>query len=615
MSVAVLCAASTLAVFVSNVASFLVLSGVGLAVRRAFGLRRPLTPADWFVAFWVGFAATIWFLILWNFQFPVNAAALGLVLAAGAIGLWAAQDEVSRLVVAVRSASVGLVLVATAGALWLANLSTAPLRYWDSTLYHLPAIKWAHAYAAVPGIANMYGPLAFNNAGLLYGALHMAGPWGRFSHHAVTSSLVFVLLMQCLIALWSIWKGNHPLSGSVFVVFLLPAVIALTRKDLISSYSTDVSTALVLLAAACAIYDALGHHSVDDDEATYRVVVIAALLALAACLKFGAIVFAGAAWLLVAVFSRWKTILASAAVAAAMGLSWMARGIVLSGYPMFPASAASAPVEWRAPVEHARAEYAYIVHSGRHTSAQLGVDPDIARFTTWFPHWLPRLVREEPFAVLVPGVLALLALLVYLRTRQHSPASSAIPREWLLSIPAIVAIFAWLIVAPEPRYALPFFWILAALCSAQAVRVASSRSRALRLEPLAIAVLFTAASAAGVMAILERPGQTPLEAIVAGNVSRTPIGSETAATTPKLERFETRSGLELWIPLDSDGRCGDAPLLCTPNPAKNLRLRDPRDVGQGFVVEGPWQMEHWPYDWLPRFLASWRASAQAEAGQ
>jgi hypothetical protein len=99
--------------------------------------------------------------------------------------------------------------------------------------------------------------------------------------------------------------------------------------------------------------------------------------------------------------------------------------------------------------------------------------------------------------------------------------------------------------------------------------------------------------------------------VLAGNISRTPIGlATTAPPTPPLERFVTDSGLELWVPRQTGGRCLDAPLLCTPNPARNLRLRDPRDVAHGFVVDGAWQMADWPYDWIPRFLAAWRARHQ-----
>src|SRR3970282_253738 len=50
----------------------------------------------------------------------------------------------------------------------------------------------------------------------------------------------------------------------------------------------------------------------------------------------------------------------AAAVALAMsGVlmgTWLARGVVLSGYPLYPATALGFPVDWRVPAEQAAAE-------------------------------------------------------------------------------------------------------------------------------------------------------------------------------------------------------------------------------------------------------------------
>jgi hypothetical protein len=76
---------STVAVFLWNVATFLVLSGIGRLVRRAFGLRRA-AGSDWFNAFWMGFASTISFLILWNFWRAIDAAAFVAVVSISVVG-------------------------------------------------------------------------------------------------------------------------------------------------------------------------------------------------------------------------------------------------------------------------------------------------------------------------------------------------------------------------------------------------------------------------------------------------------------------------------------------------------------------------------------------------
>src|SRR5205807_510135 len=158
-------------------------------------------------------------------------------------------------------------------------------------------------------------------------------------------------------------------------------------------------------------------------RSAYRLVAVTLLLGLAVSLKFSAAVFAAGAWLVVVGVWRsrrradstlsWKPVVGSAAVAGAIVVSWMMRGIVLSGYPIFPTPVGAAHVEWRAPLEHAEAEYAFIVHSTRMTALQLGEIPGLERAAVWFPRWLPRLVFEAPFDVLVPSIAAVAGLIAY----------------------------------------------------------------------------------------------------------------------------------------------------------------------------------------------------------
>ena len=518
-----------------------------------------------------------------------------------------------------RSADVGLACTVIVAGLWLANLATGPLLHWDSLLYHLRAVKWADAYPAVPGLANLYGPLGFNSAGELYGGLLTAGPWGHFSHHVASSSLMFGALIPCLAALFSLRNSTAPTPAVLVALFFLAPVVALMRKDLVPSFSTDLPMTLAMMAVAVAMYGYLCQPPKDSKEAAYSVITIATLLALGVCLKFSTVIFAAAAWLLVVAIwlrrdgnaskHRWRVVAAAAAIVVGMGTSWMVRGIVLSGYPIFPSTVASAPVEWRAPVEHARAEFAFIVHSGRLTATRLGVTPGIEQFSGWFPHWLPRLVREAPFDVLVPAFLAILGLIVYFRLTKRTSPRRDVSNGWLVLIPTAPALAAWMIIAPEPRYVMYLFWTIAAVCWAQNVRAAEPAAASRRIAvTMAATAVVAAMSATVVMPILERRDQHPLRAVLAGNFSRTPIGDETTApTSPTLEPFVTASGMVLQVPVNSGGRCGDGPLLCTPNPAKNLRLRDPGNLGRGFVVDGEWQMETWPYDWHPHFLRAWRA--------
>ena len=74
--------ASMLAIAVAILLLASAFMGTGLAIRRAFGLRT-LCLEDCFLAFWVGYAVTLLFLILWNFMDPVGSAPVCVLLHAG----------------------------------------------------------------------------------------------------------------------------------------------------------------------------------------------------------------------------------------------------------------------------------------------------------------------------------------------------------------------------------------------------------------------------------------------------------------------------------------------------------------------------------------------------
>jgi hypothetical protein len=580
---------------------------VGLLVRRAFGLTG-VSRRDCFVAFWMGLAVVTWFLLVWHFVFPVNRAACAVVGTAGGAGLLIARRDLARLAATAWREHRLLVFAAVMVGLWLANVAMAPIAMQDDSVgYHLQSIRWAVRAPVVPGLANLHGPLGFTSGSTLYGALMQASPWGDLAHHVIGGTLLLPMILQSLTAAFVVARSGSVAAADLFDLFLLPAGASLIAN--LTSVATDLPATLTMLAAASVFARHLGRRDRSSGEAAYEVVAITTLLALAVCVKFGTAVAAGLWWLLVVAVwlapagdraRRWKPVLWSLAISGGLGAAWMARSVVLSGYPVFPNAAGAMPVPWRVPLEHAEAELAFIVHSGRSTAHLVGVVPDIERFAVWFPRWLPRLVREDAFDVLVPAIVALAGGLacVWFARRRPMPAERA--RLWLQLLPFGPAVGAWLLVAPEPRYVRYLFWIAAAVCCAQGVR-AAARNRAHRLPArAAVASSAALALAAIVMASIQRhPDRNPLVAVASDLAIVAPVGPRTAARVPPGRTFVTRSGLALYVPDPRIRHCSNAPLPCTPNPAPNLRLLDPSDPNGGFAVDGGWQMVGWPTEWLP----------------
>jgi len=510
-------------------------------------------------------------------------------------------------------------LLVVAG-LWLANLSLGPLDNYDSALYHLQAVRWAEDFPAVPGIGNLDGPLAFNNSYSLFSAMLSVGPWQGRANHLANGLLVLVFLGQSIIAGARLLAGERE-PGRLFDFLLLAAVASRALNGGVSNFGTDLGASLLLLVSASLLYTKFLSLTAESDDRSYSLIALVVLLAAAVTFKTNAGPFAAVGFLLAVFFwlshnrgrqaQRVRTLgWALTALVLYAGL-WMGRGVVLSGYPLFPTSFAGFPVEWRVPTEHADAEFAYIVHSGRASTQNLPVVAGEAGLSSWIPRWTQHAL-DNPYDLAVPLGLALLGTLAY-RVRRHQATAkrSDFAGGWWLLLPIGVSVAAWFSVAPEPRYALPHFWLLAALCWSQRFRLQSGSiplpnerrlvaiGVVLGISPLLVNPVFS-------REFPDRHGN-PVVAILKANLNRPgqdrwlqPIEGK-----PVLSTYRTQSGLLLnTVP----ERCWDAPLPCTPNPAPNLRARDPANLAKGFVVDGDWQMENWPMSWQPDFLQAWRRS-------
>jgi hypothetical protein len=581
------------------------LCGIGLIVRRLF-VRERIRFDDLFLAFWVGYAFVLLFLILWNFFLPVGGGiCLALVLTAGALGLFGARgsfrDEWS-------TRRAGVLLFFCAGILFLVNQSISSVSSWDSNLYHWQGVRWATEHRVTPGLANLYGGLGFNNASFLFAGMIEAGPLAGRSGHFSNGILVMVMFAQIVYAGaryldWSRSEGGEKWKY-LFALFLLTPLAGLANEEWMASYVTDLPQNLLLMAATICLFSVLSGLGSDSEQAAYRIVAVVALLAAAVTVKLSAVIYAAAAglvaiglWLhhhgLHSAVTR-KMLRWSATLAAGFALAWTARGVILSGYPFFPMPVAGMPVDWRVPLEHAQAEYDYIVYSALEMS------------WAWFPNWTRRL-WIAPYDLLIPLSLAAIGFILIQRT--DSAKTRAVRQVSWLIIPLLAAIIGWLLAAPDPRYITSITWSVAALSIVQFVRTRGEltprRARlhvaaavALGLSPLVVKPLIIAAR--------QQQSFNPIAVVLEYNLNRPgpDWGLHTNGATVATSNYTTRSGLTLHVP---EFMCSNAPLPCTPNPAPNLVLRRPESLDHGFRVNGGWQMLHWPQTWRTGYLSEWRA--------
>lgn len=546
---------------------------MGLLLRRLF---RP-GPLDLFgvsVSFWTGWAAIVAFLQIWHLMLPVNQPALALVLILSSAGLLLEGRPLARLAWAwVRRAPVLAALLILA-LLWVANRSAGSALSYDLGLYYLQTVQWNSTYPIVPGLGNLHERLAFNSAYFLYGALVDQVPFGSGAARATDGLLVFALLAQGLVSLGALAAGTRLTRLAFWNSLMLVPV-----PDFSLSLTPDAAIGVLGLVLA-GIYLAVlfEAHILTPGEQRHLCFALALIACIGVAVKLSFAVFAASTlvvglsimlWHQRSVRRAWLPLLAPPlACALLVGGIWMARGVILSGYPLFPVTLGAFPVPWRIPealaISHTNWIRSWAIQPGAHWVEVLGNQK-------WLQPWLDAM----PGRVIQLLHIALISVLLSAASLVRPPLpwrNIGLATLWLL--PALGSLIFWFISAPNYRFAGAGFWIIGLGSLLLAVERLARYLRG-ELQPVAIRLALV-----GFMFLFIAPLQAPL---IYAPVPDAPEGM-TPIPTPPYNTITRPGGLQLVLPVN-DAVCWKMPLPCTPYPRSALRLREPGNLAAGFMMD------------------------------
>lgn len=611
------------------------LIGLGLLARRVCGLRGGVDAAL-FDSFWLGIAISIAFLQIWHLFQPVDDAASIVILAAGFIGVAANARgllDQARRVLENRL----FLLLAVPSTIWLANRAIGPCNAPDSGLYHIIGLRWMIEHPIIPGLANLCGPLGFNNSIWLFDAAIDAGPWtGRCAHLATPLLLLVTMLrgLHACVALFREQGASQALRG--FQASLLVIVFDSALSYHGSSISTDLPAVLVLFGAMDALSRLLivpvGPATAIDVRAQriFLAIVIAGAASAAVTIKVSAVALGGATWLL-AVAALWlarrddrragtaRPLTGGRSLVLVCGMvvlptlllgTWLARGVIQTGYPLFPATVLPFDVDWRVPLEPTIALRDWVIQFARYPN----IEPDriLLYGFGWLKPWLLSMPAQGPVKSLFPGLLVVVwgaCVLLTRIPREHwlTDRLRGAGRLWLMVPLMIAAGLFWFITAPAPRFGFVMFWTLAGVLLA--IWLLERRYEPSR-RVLALVLLLQVGSIVPALLIrswvvddLRHRGPAALAATLFNKP-----GSD-AGFHPfpeaQLSLFKTDSGFEYWAPVNSD-RVWYGPLPSSPYRDPAVRMREPGNLRKGFArdASAPWKPENWPH-YPSTFLKLW----------
>ncbi len=571
----------TLAVVGSWLCLGALVAGVGHALRRLLLLAAAdrgvgtIEPAD----LWIGLAALVAYLQVWNVVAAISWKAWILPLTAAVVGIGTGVRSPQGL----RRATLSWPVVAAVvvGMLWLANRSLAAALYYDLGLYHFGAIEYASRFAAIPGLGNLHGRLGAGNGHLLLVAFLGHGPFARIGYHVTNGLLATMLLVDVA------WRfvcrtpfRRLPSFTARVALLLLPAtLVAIVGGKGSRLNNPDLDFAVFVLVVIGTLY------LVECLEFGFRptpALVCTSSLALAATTRpfYWPLAMLGLAFVLIAAKKRAGRRSSLTRVTAAVVLlpivllgGWMTRQALLSGYPLFPLTTGALPVDWRMPSAVVHELNRFVTSWARSP----GDSPAVVLATSnWLHPWLRNHLGDLD---LVAPILLLACVAPALASRSADETRRR--RAWRLpmlcvALPAVPMLVVWFVNAPDPRFALAPLWLLPIALVAWALPDAGVR---LSRATTKVGGLAYASLAAVLLVSVALVGHKGVFRPIISNGSG-PLGTESvpgAAVVP----FVTRSGLEIYQP--ARGELCWRVFLCTPHPNPYLRLRG-TGIDDGFAV-------------------------------
>ena len=579
------------------------LIGVGLLLRRIYGLIE-IRINDVIISFWVGFAVLIAFGQIWHLFFAADLRIWLVVSILSASGVFLSRDALRKLIVCGEMKwriGVAIFLLFFVFAIWIALSSSQKQPINDTGIYHLPAILWSHSHPIVPGLSHLHSRLGFNSSLFVYAASLSEGIWTGRPHHIAMGPLLLMLLATAVTNATRLYLyPSKWIANIVPVTFFAPGFHMLLERNYAASCSPNVAMAVLVLIGAWQATVVITAKDPSRREIQYSAFCGALLLTVAATIKITISVFAGLTWFVLLYYCmRGKSqfskkyflspviwILLSTFILVG---PWVFRGIMLSGYPIYPMAIAPIEVEWRVSKEQAEIEASW----ARDYSRRSLQHP--ARGISWIPNWAQISSRNTDIVLpaLIVLVSSVIVLVFYFQGRWVDLIESERRSIWIIWI-TIVSLIVWFGTAPDPRFAIGLIWFFTGMTvSISFAMMGEKVPKKLRYSILGIVVLLGIVVVSDISRIIPKEVNSSIHPNAEeGLMERLNRGLAPLPSIP-MKKYVTSSGLELNVPVEGN-QVWAAPLLSTPHPSPNVKLRNPDDISDGFISIGPWDPYSFP---------------------
>ena len=457
---------------------------------------------------------------------------------------------------------------------------------YDTDLYHANIVRWLNEYGTPKGLANLHTRLGNNSIWLTLAALFDNGYWDNRTAWIMPTLSALCITAYLLYNVLFSTAGKVRLFCGCMLFFTVGINIMWSFPNLFFDFPALFINVIVFVECLARAEDGW---KITPRQAS----LILCLAALAFAIKPIAgvsVLFAMGITLYGLKKSRSLSITHLCVAflpAAVVGIVWMARNSLLSGYPLFPLPFFSLPMDWTTPKEMVVATYQAVIGWAR--SPGPGYRESLNNWN-WIVPWVERQFVSRIFW-LSAGLPLLAAIPLWIKILCQKQKSNAV----FFAIWTVLCLCYWFFSAPDLRFGVVFFQIFFALGLAFALhqapwlaiwkaRYASFlQSRRLCVSASAVVLLIAISASARQFHFHSSKSVGQLYAKrSAFTISGNGIPSRELLSRPL--DTSVSPPILLFFPVDGD-QCGNSPLPCTPYDNPRLRLRLPGNLGGGFYIE------------------------------
>ena len=345
--------------------------------------------------------------------------------------------------------------------------SLEPMDY-DTYLYHGQAIKWIENYGSVKGLANLHPRFGYNSAYMCFQALFSFSFLGRSLHHS-NGFIVLFMLFYALSDNFIIAKRKPDTTDLLKASMIFYVIYTL---DSISSSGTDIFPMLALLYIFSKWIGVYKSGS-EGKAAQYGLLCMLSVFCVTVKLSIAPVILLSVLpVVLLARKKELKKLWGFVITAVFIGLPYLIRNIILSGYLLYPMEKFDLlNVDWKVPAERAFTDR---IEIEMYAKGLIGFELKSYPIRVWVQSWYRELLLVPRILLFVSGVLIVYFLIKLLsvlavsfgkKNSGHSVSGNGelADERMFISGVALVSYIYWFLMAPNMRYGIVNLLLISSL--------------------------------------------------------------------------------------------------------------------------------------------------------